>query len=75
MEFLQNEAKGFGLGADRIVLDIVNENFKIFNKICEHVGSQSVILNLAILTQKMILIFMIINQINKKKLVKILKKL
>ena len=35
------------LGADRIVLEsIVNENFKIFNKICEHVGSQSVILSL-----------------------------
>ena len=35
------------LGADRIVLEsIINENFKIFNKICEHVGSQSVILSL-----------------------------
>ena len=35
------------LGADRIVLEsIINENFKIFSKICEHVGSQSVILSL-----------------------------
>lgn len=39
--------KTLELGADRIVLEsIVNENFKIFKEICEHVGSQSVILSI-----------------------------
>ena len=48
MEFpLLVKQKVLELGADRIVLEsIINENFKIFSKICEHVGSQSVILSL-----------------------------